>query len=154
MPWGQLARSWVRHSEKSVISPMLRARQEVAKDGAPCSLGSDICWFSKSSVQPSSRACIWKDIVGHGERFGKPHVCAVSAATAHARSAAVPSRSSTGHGTLPEYAETQPLANLLRLGTAALRACAVAALTAQTCGFPKRSQCPTVFFQIQARDEV
>src|ERR1035441_847926 len=80
MPWGQLAPSWVRHSEKAVISPMLRARQEVAKDGSPCSLGSDICWFSKSSVQPSSRACIWKDIVGHGERFGKPHVCAVSAA--------------------------------------------------------------------------
>src|ERR1035441_6768584 len=116
MPWGQLARSWVRHSEKSVISPMLRARQEVAKDGSPCSLGSDICWFSKSSVQPSSRACIWKDIVGHGERFGKPHVCAVSAATAHARSAAVPSRSKFARGWVSEYSGSVPWPVLLRLG--------------------------------------
>src|ERR1039458_8405980 len=69
------------------------------------------------------------------------------------RRAAVPSRSSTGPRTLPEDFEARHLANLLRLGTAALRECAVAALTAQTCGFPKHSPCPTVFFQIQARDE-
>src|ERR1017187_4815830 len=37
------------------------------------------------------------------------------------RSAAVPSRSSTDRATLPECSETQPLADLLRLGTAALR---------------------------------
>src|ERR1035441_4291366 len=37
------------------------------------------------------------------------------------RSMAVPSRSSTEYATLPESSETQPLADVLRLGTTALR---------------------------------
>src|ERR1035438_8348020 len=85
--------------------------------------------------------------------FRDPTPCKPAAAGGRRPPGGRPRRRSTAHGTLPEYSETHPLANLLRLGTAALRACAVAALTAQTCGFPKRSQCPTVFFQIQARDE-
>src|SRR5208282_4404901 len=39
------------------------------------------------------------------------------------RSAAVPSRSSTDHAIPPNCSETRPLADVLRLGTAALRPC-------------------------------